>query len=129
MTPKTVLVIEDSGPTRQLIELCLRMERLDVVSRTDGESGLEAARGLVPDVIVLDIALPGVDGWEVLNLLRNDPATRGIPVLVTTAHDSPVTRERAHESTADAFLGKPFDLDDLRSVIAELLAEPVVADV
>jgi len=119
--PKTVLVIEDSDPTRRLIELCLRTEGYDVVHRIDGETGLEAARGLVPDVIVLDIALPGIDGWEVLEQLRNDDVTSAIPVLVATAHDSPLTRQKADTATADAFVGKPFDLTHLRTAIADLL--------
>ena len=121
MLPKTVLVIEDSDPTRRLIELCLGMDGLNVVHRVDGESGLEAAKTLIPDVIVLDIALPGIDGWEVLARLRSDPDTRAIPVLVATAHDNAVVRTRADTATANAFLGKPFELTHLRAAIAELV--------
>jgi CheY-like chemotaxis protein len=128
MPAKTVLVVEDSDPTRRLIELCLSMEGLDVVHRVDGESGLEAARDLVPDVIILDIALPGIDGWEVLAHLRSDPITREIPVLVATAHDNAAYRSKADAATADAFLGKPFELTDLRTAIAELLDQPVPSD-
>ena len=121
MPPKTVLVVEDSDATRRLMELCLSMEGFDVVHRADGESGLAAARDLVPDAIVLDIALPGIDGWEVLAELRGDPTTETIPVLVATAHDNATFRHKANNASADGFLGKPFELDHLRTAIAELL--------
>lgn len=121
MQAKTVLVVEDSEPTQRLIEMCLTMEGLNVVRCADGESGLDRARELAPDVIVLDIALPGINGWEVLEHLRSEPSTSAIPVLVATAHDSAVMRTKAQTATADAFVGKPFNLTDLRTAIAELL--------
>jgi DNA-binding response OmpR family regulator len=128
MSAKTVLVVEDSDPTRRLIEMCLTMEGLNVVHCADGESGLEMARDLLPDVIILDIALPGIDGWEVLERLRDEAATSAIPVLVATAHDSSTFREKAQTATADAFVGKPFNLNDLRTAINRLLERPIPAD-
>jgi len=128
MSAKTVLVVEDSDPTRRLIEMCLTMDGLNVVHCADGESGLGMARDLLPDVIMLDIALPGIDGWEVLEQLRGESATSAIPVLVATAHDSDTFRNRAQTATADAFLGKPFNLADLRAAIDELLKSQIPAD-
>lgn len=121
MSTKTVLVVEDSDPTRRLIELCLGLDGLDVVHAANGEVGLEIARDVLPDVIILDIALPGIDGWAVLEQLRHDPATQNIPVLVATAHDSAVMKKKADAATAEAFVGKPFDLNVLREAIASLL--------
>ena len=121
MSPKTVLVVEDSDPTRRIIELCLSMDGLDVVHAADGEAGLEIARDVSPDVIILDIALPGIDGWQVLEQLRSDPVTQNIPVLVATAHDSAVMKKKANAATAEAFVAKPFDLNVLREAIAGLL--------
>lgn len=128
MSAKTVLVVEDSDPTRRLIEMCLTMDGFSVVQCADGESGLEMARDLLPDVIILDIALPGIDGWEVLEKLRAEPATSAIPVLVATAHDSSTIREKAQTATADAFVGKPFNLTDLRAAIGGLLQTQVPTD-
>ena len=128
MSAKTVLVVEDSDPTRRLIEMCLTMDGFSVVQCADGESGLEMARDLLPDVIILDIALPGIDGWEVLEKLRAEPATSAIPVLVATAHDSSTIREKAQTATADAFVGKPFNLADLRAAIGGLLQTQVPTD-
>jgi two-component system cell cycle response regulator len=110
-----VLVIEDALATRRLVELSLTLEGFDVIQREDGPSGLEAARTLIPDVIVLDIALPGMDGWEVLKEIRADTKTQQIPVIVITAHDTAETRTKADHSTADSFVGKPFDLNQLRN--------------
>lgn len=124
MPAKTILVVEDSDPTRRLIEMCLTMDGFNVVHSADGESGLEMAREVLPDAIVLDIALPGINGWEVLEQLRSDPSTSEIPVLVATAHDSDLSRVRAKTAMADAFVGKPFNLSDLRTAIDGLISAP-----
>ena len=121
--PKTVLVVEDAEATRRLIEVSLTIDGYNVIQRVDGESGLEAAKNERPDLIVLDIALPGIDGWMVLELLRSDRITRDIPVLVVTAHDSAETRSKADFATADAFVGKPFDLNHLRKAVVSLLGD------
>ena len=121
MQPRTVLVVEDADATRRLLEVSLMIDGFNVVQRIDGPSGLAAARELLPDVIVLDIALPEMSGWEVLGHLRRDPNTQHIPVVVVTAHDTPETRSKADFATADAFVGKPFDLHHLRSVIIGLV--------
>ena len=123
MGNRQVLVVEDAEATRRLIELSLSMDGFEVVQRVDGASGLEAARTLQPELIVLDIALPEMDGWEVLDRLRRDPSTRGIPVVVVTAHDTPESRSKAGVATADAFLGKPFDLSQLRSIVSGLVGQ------
>jgi CheY-like chemotaxis protein len=99
----------------------LSLEGFNVVYRVDGESGLETAKTLIPDGIVLDIALPGMDGWEVLDHLRRNPKTQHIPVLVATAHDTSQMRTKAQSAMADAFIGKPFDLTHLRAAVAHLV--------
>ena len=121
MPKKQVLVVEDADATRRLIEVSLTIDGFDVIQRIDGASGLEAARALHPDLIVLDIALPEMDGWEVLAQLRSDPAIKDIPVVVVTAHDTAESRSKADFATADAFVGKPFDLHKLRAVISDLI--------
>lgn len=123
MPPKTVLVVEDSEATRRLIELSLSIDGFSVEQRDDGVSGLEAAKALLPDVIVLDIALPAMNGWEVLTHLRSDPGTRHIPVVVVTAHDSDAIRSKAHTEAADAFIGKPFELTVLRTTVRKLAGQ------
>lgn len=116
-----VLVVEDSDSVRRLIEVCLRVLDVTVTSAIDGPSGIGAIRSDIPDVVVLDIGLPGLDGWEVLRLLRSDPETQHLKVLVLTAHAQPEMADRAAQGGADAFMTKPFRPTDLREQVEKLL--------
>ncbi len=117
-----VLVIEDSPSVRRLIEVCLRVLDVDVSSAEDGISGLDQVSATNPHVVVLDIGLPGLDGWEVLSQLREDPDSAKVKVLVLTAHAQPEMADRAAEGGADAFMTKPFRPIDLRVQVEKLLA-------
>jgi two-component system KDP operon response regulator KdpE len=118
-----VLVIEDAPATQRLIEMTLMLEGWDVQVATTGEAGLEVAECDSPDLVVLDIALPNMDGWQVLKTLRTHPTTSSIPVIVVTAHDTAESKTRADIATADAFLGKPFDVEALRRLAKNQLLE------
>jgi len=117
-----VLVIEDSASVRRLIEVCLRVLDIELAAAEDGLRGLEVARELVPDVIVLDVGLPGMDGWEVLRHLRAGSDTKDVRVLVLTAHAQPEIAEQAAQGGADDFMTKPFRPMELRERIEKLLA-------
>ncbi|MDH3193396.1 MAG: response regulator [Acidimicrobiia bacterium] len=119
-----VLVVEDSAVIRRLIEVCLRPADLEILMREDGPSGLAAAQSENPDLLVLDIGLPEMDGWQVLDHLRSLPETRTLPVLVLTAHAEEESRRRADEGGADAFVTKPFQPNDFRQEVLSLLARP-----
>lgn len=116
-----VLVVEDSSVIRRLIEVCLRPASLDLIMAEDGPSGLERVRGDHPDLVVLDIGLPVMDGWQVLDEIRRDPHLAELPVLVLTAHAEEESRRRADEGGADAFVTKPFQPSDLRQEVLRLL--------
>ncbi len=116
-----ILVVEDSAVIRRLIEVCLRAADLEIVTRDDGKSGLQAVGSESPDLVVLDIGLPGMDGWEVLDRIRGDETTAEIPVVVLTAHAEEESRRRASEGGADAFVTKPFQPNDFRSTVLSLL--------
>jgi len=120
---KRVLVVEDSAVIQRLIAVCLRPEGVDITTRTDGPSGLDAALTDPPDLMILDVGLPKMDGWEVLEKIRSDPRTESLQVLVLTAHAQEETRRRADQGGADAFVTKPFRPHDLRRVAAQLLSE------
>ena len=119
---KRVLVVEDSTVIQRLISVCLRPAGLEVDTCSDGPSGLESALSNPPDLMILDVGLPKMDGWQVLERIRSDPRTRSLKVLVLTAHAQEETRERADRGGADAFLTKPFRPDDLRGVAVDLVA-------
>jgi len=116
-----ILIVEDSAVIRRLIEVCLRAADLEIITRDDGRSGLTAVSSESPDLVVLDIGLPGMDGWEVLDRIRKDPTTKSIPVVVLTAHAEEESRRRANEGGADAFVTKPFQPNDFRSTVLSLL--------
>jgi len=118
----SILVIEDSASVRRLIEVCLRPLGVEIRSVEDGLLGLEAATSEIPQAIVLDIGLPGMDGWEVLARLRADKATRRVRVLVLTAHAQPEMADRAAAKGADSFMTKPFRPEELRESVQELLS-------
>ena len=117
-----VLVIEDSSSVRRLIEVCLRVLDVEIISVEDGVKGLAEARAHRPDIVVLDIGLPGMDGWEVLRQLRTEPLTQSTKVLVLTAHAQPEVARQADEVGADDFMTKPFRPAELRERLESLLA-------
>ena len=117
-------MVEDSAVIQRLINVCLRPAGVKVETRSDGPSGLEAALSDPPSLLILDVGLPMMDGWEVLERIRDDDRTRDLKVLVLTAHAQEETRERADRGGADAFLTKPFRPDDLRAVALSLIHDP-----
>jgi CheY-like chemotaxis protein len=121
MAKPHVLVIEDSASVRRLIEVCLRVLDVTISSVSDGPQGLTAAKEIDPEVVVLDIGLPGLDGWEVLSQLRDDEETAHLKVLVLTAHAQPEMADKAAQGGADAFMTKPFRPSDLREQVEKLL--------
>lgn len=118
-----ILVVEDSPVIRRLIEVCLRPLDAHLTLVPDGPAGLESAAVDRPDVVVLDIGLPGIDGWEVLGRLRAGPLTSDIPVLMLTGHGERYGETDAAIQGAEAFMTKPFQPEALRRQVAELLPE------
>ena len=118
-----ILLIEDEPSNSRLIEVTLRRLGLETVICADGVSGLAAARDPAVVVVVLDIALPKLDGWQVLDAIRNDPAIGSTPVLVLTAHVGNEHVIRASDGGADVFMTKPFQPDDLRHVVGALIEQ------
>jgi DNA-binding response OmpR family regulator len=120
-----ILVIEDSAPIRRLVEICLRDVGPTIITAADGPSGLQSAVSNPPALIVLDIGLPGMHGWDVLAAVRSQPVGARIPVLILTAHANEEDRFRAGTDGADAFMTKPFDPSDLVALASSLLTSGV----
>ncbi|NNC90877.1 MAG: response regulator [Acidimicrobiia bacterium] len=116
-----VLVIEDSPVVQHLLRATLTPMGVGLLFAGDGETGLELARAHVPEVITLDIGLPGINGWGVLAEVRSAPATAGIGVIVLTAHVQKSMEIAAVEGGADGFITKPFRPQDLRAEVGGLL--------
>lgn len=117
-----VLVVEDEPDNRELIRMILEMAGHEVIEATTGESGLEVARAERPDVVLMDISLPGrYDGLEVAGLMRADPVFDAIPIVAFTAHAMKGDRERMLEAGCDEYMTKPIeDLKEFSDRIGEL---------
>lgn len=118
----TILVIEDSPVVQHLLRATLTPMGIELLFAGDGETGLELARVHLPQVITLDIGLPGIDGWDVLNGIRSDSRMAGVGVIVLTAHAQKSMELAAAQRGADDFITKPFRPEDLRVAVSGLLA-------
>ena len=116
-----VLVVDDEAPIRLLCRVNLEAEGMDVLEAADGESGLEKARTELPDVVLLDVMMPGMDGWEVAERLLDDDATREIPLVFLTARAELRDRARGLELGGVDYITKPFNPVELASVVERLL--------
>jgi DNA-binding response OmpR family regulator len=117
MSQKRILVIDDEFPVRYLVEHRLRNNNYDVITAKDGPSGLEAVRKHRPDLVVLDILMPGMDGFQVCQEIRNDPAIAYTPVIFLTACVTGKHKMRAFKAGGSDYLVKPFETDELLAQI------------
>ncbi len=117
-----VLVVDDDAPIRLLCRVNLEAEGMEVVEAEDGPEGLEKARSSRPDVVLLDVMLPQLDGWRVAEALLEDPATGKIPIVFLTARAELRDQARGLEIGGVDYITKPFNPVELAEVIWELLA-------
>ena len=119
----TILIIEDSPDNREITELILAGAGYTVISASDAVRGLYLAARDQPDLILMDLALPRLDGWEATRRLKAYPLTRRIPVVAVTAHVRHDDVVRAQAAGCVAVITKPFEIDTLLSTIAGVLAQ------
>jgi two-component system alkaline phosphatase synthesis response regulator PhoP len=117
-----VLIVDDEAPIRLLCRVNLEAEQMEVLEAGDGPSGLEAARKERPDVILLDVMMPGLDGWRVAEELLEDPATSSIPIVFLTARAELRDRARGLDLGGLDYVTKPFNPVELAPLIRELIA-------
>ncbi|WP_312599681.1 hybrid sensor histidine kinase/response regulator [Brevundimonas sp.] len=120
----TALYVEDSPANVALMRHAVEAMGLTLHAATTGPEGLELARALRPDVILLDLGLPGLDGFAVKAALDADPLTRDIPVMAVTGAGAPTDRRRGRAAGFDAYLTKPVDLNALADALSRLLSQP-----
>jgi CheY-like chemotaxis protein len=116
-----ILLVEDNEMNRDMLSRRLQRRGYEVLTAVDGETGLALTRSESPALVLMDMSLPGIDGWEATRQLKADPATRAIPVIALTAHAMAGDREQALAAGCDDFDIKPIDLDRLLSKIEALL--------
>ena len=116
-----VLVIDDEAPIRLLCRVNLEAAGMEIIEAEDGPSGLEAARSERPDVILLDVMMPGMDGWQVLEELLDDERTNDIPIIFLTARAEVRDQARGLELGGVDYITKPFSPVDLAPLVENLL--------
>ncbi|MCA1561115.1 MAG: response regulator [Acidobacteria bacterium] len=117
-----VLVVEDYQDAREMYSEYLRFAGYRVVEASNGVEAVEKAGELVPDIILMDLALPRMDGWEATRRLKRDPRTRSIPIVALTGHALAGHAEGAREAGCDAFVTKPCLPDALVTEVQRILA-------
>jgi two-component system cell cycle response regulator DivK len=112
-----VLLVEDNEDNRTIYSTVLRYLGYQVIEAADGLQAVALARSEHPDIVLMDISIPGIDGWEATRVLREDPATRALPIVALTAHALSDDRERAAKAGFTSYLTKPIEPN---AVVAEV---------
>ena len=118
----TVLLVEDNDLNRDMLSRRLKRREYKILAAIDGESAIQMSRDLRPDLILMDMGLPGINGWDATRAIKADPFTSHIPVIALTAHALHPDREQAMAAGCDAFETKPVDLDRLLATMERVLS-------
>ena len=116
-----ILLVEDQEMNRDMLSRRLKKRGYDVEIAVDGAEGLEKAKSTSPDLILMDMSLPVIDGWEATRRLKADDETKAVPVIALTAHAMSTDREKAMDAGCDAYETKPVELPRLLEAIEKLL--------
>lgn len=118
---KSILYLDDTPDQRNLVRMILVAEGFNVDTAVDGQEGLRKVQEACPDLILLDLGMPKVDGFEFLEIMKQKPETAAIPVIVVSAWTSVKHREAAIEAGAATFISKPYDLEVLTKIVRQYL--------
>jgi len=119
---RLLLVVDDFADGREMLSEYLRFHGFDVTEAADGADAVDAARRMHPRIILMDLTMPGVDGWEATRRLKADPATKDITVIAVTANALSGDEEKARAAGCDGYIAKPFDLYTLAKQLREIVA-------
>jgi CheY-like chemotaxis protein len=123
---QTILLVEDNEFNRDMLSRRLIRSGYSVVTATDGEQGHAMACSLIPDLILMDVGLPEMDGWQVTRLLKTNPETRRIPIIALTAHAMVSDRDKSFQAGCDDYDTKPVEFTRLAQKIESLIAKGTV---
>ena len=123
MSERTILYIEDNEYNRKIVRQLLGRTSYQLVEAVDGESGVALAQQLVPQLILMDVQLPKMSGLDATRMLKADPRTSGIPIIVITSFALSGDREKAADAGADSYLAKPYSPRELLALVRQFLPE------
>jgi two-component system cell cycle response regulator DivK len=116
-----VLHVEDVEENRRVVRQILARLGVTLIEAVDGEQGVQAAKRELPDLILMDLSLPVLDGWQATARLKADPATRHIPIVAVTAHAMAGDEQRARAAGCDGYVAKPLDVVAFQSMVSSML--------
>ncbi|MBL9106501.1 MAG: response regulator [Myxococcales bacterium] len=119
-----ILIVEDNELSRDMLSRRLRRKGYEVLVATDGQEGIAMAQRELPDLVLMDLSLPDLDGWEATRRLKTDAKTQSIPVIALTAHAMSGDREKALDAGCDEYDTKPIDLRRLLSKMVRFVEDP-----
>lgn len=126
MSKGRILIVEDNMDNYELVRLVLERAGYDVFLAVNGRDGVDAARAQKPDLILMDLGLPEMDGWNATEKLKSDVETKAIPLYALTAHTLPQERKRAMQAGCDGYVAKPIQMKGFLEVVeAALLVERI----
>lgn len=123
----TILLVEDNEDNRIIYATALRFAGYEVLEAITGTQGVNLARTRLPDLILMDISIPEIDGWEATAILKADPTTKHIPIIAVTAHALPGDRQRSVDAGCDGYLAKPITPGVLLADVDRRLGHPKTA--
>lgn len=124
----TILLVEDNDMLQEIVSARLTMKGFHVLLASNGQEGVDLAKEHVPDIILMDMSLPFLNGWEATELIRADERTAGIPVIGLTARAMTTDRERGLQAGCNEYLTKPVDFDRLVRVITRNIEQVKITD-
>lgn len=121
MSKGRILIVEDNMDNYELVRLVLERAGYDVFLAVNGRDGVDAARAQKPDLILMDLGLPEMDGWNATRKLKSDEETRSIPLYALTAHTLPEERKRAMSAGCDGYVVKPIQMKGFLEMVEQVL--------
>lgn len=121
MSKARILVIEDNLDNYDLVQFLLSQEGYEVLGAANGRTGGEMVREIRPDLVLLDLSLPQISGWELASSLKSDPETANVPILALTGHTLPGDREKALAAGCDGYISKPIDINEFIEQVKEFI--------
>ena len=117
MSAGRILIVEDNMDTYELVRFILEKNGFETFLAMNGRDGVNAVNKQHPDLIIMDLSMPEMDGWTAMRLIKGEPATSSIPMIALTAHALPSDRKRAFDAGCDEYITKPMDLIDLLDTV------------
>ncbi|MGR3318719.1 MAG: response regulator [Candidatus Anammoxibacter sp.] len=121
MAGETILVVEDNEKNRKLIRVVLKAKGYNIIEAEDAETALDQLKKDIPDLILMDIGLPEMDGFELTRQIKRDKTTKNVPIIAVTAHAMKGEKEKMLDAGCDDYVSKPIDINEFSKTVEKVL--------